>query len=412
MKLLEGIITAFFILRSSKMRSFLTMLGIVIGIAGVIAMMSFGAGAKKILMWEVEKVGGPSMFGVYRPRFVRKGGKWVPNPAKHFLRLAHARLIQTECPSVAVAIPDISEPTTVSLRGKHKHSRVEATTFEYQIAHQWHNRYGRFLSDDDLNVWSKVCVIGEDIWKDLFSGLDPIGRELKIENKRFTVIGIMEPRGEGLDPNNSEDNRVFIPVTTAQTHLWGDDHIEQIMIRARDYQSVDQAVNEVKTVLRRNHGGEEFFETWVMKEELKTANRIIMIIELILVVIASASLVVGGIGILNIMLVSVTERIPEIGLRKAVGAKKMDIALQFLIESVILCLIGSLIGIALGTLMGHGFAWAVSKFIIKNFEWPSVITLESVLIAVAAGTVVGIFFGLYPAYQAAKLTPIDALRHT
>jgi putative ABC transport system permease protein len=222
----------------------------------------------------------------------------------------------------------------------------------------------------------------------------------------------MESRGKGLDTENSEDNQVFIPITTAQTHFWGNDHVGHILIRAKDHQSVDQAVEEVKTILKRNHGGEEFFETWVMKEELKSANQIIMIIELILVIIASVALVVGGIGILNIMLVSVTERIPEIGLRKAVGAKSFDIRVQFLIESVILCLIGSLIGIALGAVLGNGFAWAVSKFIIKNFEWPSVITLESVLIAVAAGTVVGIFFGLYPAYQAAKLTPIDALRHT
>ena len=149
-----------------------------------------------------------------------------------------------------------------------------------------------------------------------------------------------------------------------------------------------------------------------MKEELKTANRIVTIIEVILVVIAAVSLVVGGIGILNIMLVSVTERIPEIGLRKAVGAKSMDIRLQFLTESVILCLIGGLIGIVVGTLVGHGFAWAVSKLMKDFIEWPSVITFESILISVLSGASVGIFFGYYPASRAAKLTPIEALRHT
>ena len=412
MKLLEAIITALSILGSNRLRSFLTMLGIVIGIAGVIAMMSFGAGAKKILMLEVEKIGGPSMFGVYRRGWIRKNKKWIRNPSKHYLTMADVRAIQTECPSVEVATPEAGDSATVSVGGKRKNSQLEATAFEYQIARKWYSGYGRFLSDDDLSLWSKVCVIGEEIWKDLFAGLDPIGRELKINDRRFTVVGIMESRGKGLDTDNSEDNQVFIPITTAQTHFWGNDHVGHILIRAKDYQFVDQAVNEVRTILRRGHAGEEFFETWVMKEEVKSANRIIMIIELILVVIASVSLVVGGIGILNIMLVSVTERIPEIGLRKAVGAKNMDIRVQFLIESVILCLIGSVIGIALGMLMGNGFAWAVSKFMKDVIEWPSVVTHDSVLLAVFAGASVGISFGYYPASRAAKLTPIEALRHT
>ena len=412
MKLLESIMTAFSVLRASKMRTFLTMLGIIIGIAGVIGMMSFGAGAKELLLWEVEKVGGPSVFGVYRNGWVRRGGEWIRNPTDHFLTMDDVRAIQTQCPSVDVAIPDVGKPTTLFVGGKNKYSHMRATTYEYQIARKWYSSYGRFLSDDDLDLWTKVCVIGEEIWRDLFAGLDPIGRELKINNQRFTVIGIMESRGKGLNPENSEDNQVFVPLTTAQAHFWGNNHVESIMIRAKDHESVDQAVREVKTVIIRNHGNEEFFETWVRKEELKTANRIVTIIEVILVVIASVSLVVGGIGILNIMLVSVTERIPEIGLRKAVGAKSMDIRLQFLTESVILCLIGGLIGIGVGALIGHGFAWGGSKLMKDFIEWPSVITLESIVISVLSGASIGIFFGYYPASRAAKLTPIEALRHT
>jgi putative ABC transport system permease protein len=305
----------------------------------------------------------------------------------------------------------MGDNVAVSVEGKRKYSRMEATVYEYQIARKWYNGYGRFLSDEDLSLWSKVCVIGEEIWRDLFGGLDPIGRELKINNERFTIIGVMESRGKGLNPEFSEDNQVFVPITTAQTHFWGHDRVGHILIRAKNYKSVDQAVNEVKTVVKRNHYGDEFFETWVMKEEVKSANQILRIIEIILVVIASVALIVGGIGILNIMLVSVTERIPEIGLRKAVGAKGMDIRLQFLTESVVLCLIGSAVGIALGVLMGQGFAWAVSKFMKDFIEWPSVVTLESVLVAVSAGASVGVFFGYYPASRAAKLTPIEALRH-
>ena len=203
MKLLEGLITALSILRSNKVRSSLTMLGIVIGIAGVIAMMSFGAGAKELLMWEVEKVGGPSMFGVYRREWIRKNAKWMRNPSKHYLKMEDVRTIQTECPSVDVATPEAGDSATVTVGGKQKFSRMQATAKEYQIARRWYSGYGRFLSDDDLSLWSKVCVIGEEVWKDLFAELDPIGREIKINNQRFTVVGVMESRGKGLDPENS-----------------------------------------------------------------------------------------------------------------------------------------------------------------------------------------------------------------
>ena len=412
MKLIECIITAFSTLIVNKMRTFLTMLGIIIGIAGIIGMISFGSGAKALLLWEVEKVGGPSVFGVYRNDWIRKGNRWIRNPTDHYLTMDDVRAIQTECPSVDVATPEMGGHATLIASGKNKNARMQATSFEYQIARKWYSGYGRFLSDDDLDTWSKVCVIGEEIWRDLFAGLNPVGRELKVNNHRFTVIGIMESRGTGLHPENSEDNQVFLPITTAQTHFWGNDRVGHILIRAKNHELVDRAVREVKTVLNRDHGNVAFFETWIMKEELKTANRIISIIEIILVAIASVSLVVGGIGILNIMLVSVTERIPEIGLLKAVGAKSMDIRLQFLTESVMLCCIGGLIGIGAGALMGKGFAWAVSKLMQDFIKWPSVITVESILIAVLSGVSVGVFFGYYPASRAANLSPIDALRHS
>ena len=412
MKLLENVMTALSALRVSKTRTALTMLGIIVGIAGVIGVMSFGAGAKSLLLWEVEKVGGPSVFGVYRSDWIRKGNRWVRNPMEFFLTMDDVRAIQAKCPSVDVATPEMAAPVTLSVDGKNKHVPMEATTSRYQIVRKWYNRYGRFLSDDDVDLWRKVCVIGEEIWRDLFAGFDPIGRELKINNQRFTVIGIMESRGKGLDPEYDEDNRVFVPISTAQANFWGSNRVGHILIRAKNFELVDQAVREVETVISRNYGNEKFFETWVMKDELKTANRIITIIEVILVAIASVSLVVGGIGILNIMLVSVTERIPEIGLRKAVGAKSIDIRLQFLTESTILCLISGLIGIGLGVFIGHGFAWGVSKLMKDFIDWPSVITLESIVLAVCSSASIGIFFGYYPAGRAAKLPPIEALRLT
>ena len=412
MHILENLISAFSVLRGSKLRTILTLLGITIGIAGVIAMMSFGAGAEKLMMAEFENIGGPSMFGVYRPGYIRKNNRWQRNTSPHYLEMQDLHDILTDCPSVEVATVERSHPINFKVEGKHQETYLRATTNEYQAVRRWKTEYGRFLADTDMDFWNKVCVIGAKVWKEQFKGQDPIGKEVGINNRRFTVIGIMESRGDGLERGRSDDNMIFIPITTAQTRFGGRNRVGAIMARAKSLDVVDQALKEVKTVISRNHGGDDtFFRTWNAKKGIESGKRMIFIIESVLVVIASVSLIVAGIGILNIMLVSVTERIPEIGLRKAVGAKSLDIRIQFLTESVLLCLIGSLLGIMLGAAVGKGFAWIVGK-ILDEMSWPAVITPEAVLISVAAGAAVGIFFGYYPASQAAKMTPIDAIRHT
>ena len=412
MHLLENLISAFSILRGSKLRTVLTLLGITIGIAGVIAMMSFGAGAEKLMMAEFENIGGPSMFGVYRPGYIRKNNRWQRNTSPHYLEMRDLHNILTDCPSVEVATVERSHFINFEVEGRHRQTYMRATTNEYQAVRRWKTEYGRFLADTDMDFWNKVCVIGAKVWKEQFKGQNPIGKEVGINNRRFTIIGIMESRGDGLERGRSDDNMIFVPITTAQTRFGGRNRVGAIMARAKSIDVVDQALKEVKTVIMRNHGGDDtFFRTWNAKKGIESGKRMIFIIESVLVVIASVSLIVAGIGILNIMLVSVTERIPEIGLRKAVGAKSLDIRLQFLTESVLLCLIGSLLGIALGAVVGKGFAWIVSKFL-EEMSWPAVITPEAVLISVGAGAAVGIFFGFYPASQAAKLTPIDAIRHT
>ena len=412
MQILENLISAFSVLRGSKLRTILTLLGITIGIAGVIAMMSFGAGAEKLMMAQIENIGGPSMFGVYRPGYVRKNDRWQRNNSPHFLEMRDLHDILADCPSVEVATVERSHPINFEVEGKHRQTYLRATTKEYQAVRRWQTEYGRFLADTDMDLWNKVCVIGSRVWKEQFKGQNPIGEEVSINNKRFTVIGIMESRGDGLEQGRSDDNMIFIPITTAQTRFGGRNRVGAIMARAKSIDLVEQALKEVKTVIMRNHGGDEtFFRTWNAKKGIEGGKRMIFIIESVLVVIASVALIVAGIGILNIMLVSVTERIPEIGLRKAVGAKSLDIRLQFLTESVLLCLIGSLLGIAFGAVVGNGFAWVVSQFF-NELAWPAVITLKAVLISVGAGAVIGIFFGYYPASQAAKMTPIDAIRHT
>ncbi|MYB95232.1 FtsX-like permease family protein [Candidatus Poribacteria bacterium] len=412
MHILENLISAFSVLRGSKLRTVLTLLGITIGIAGVIAMMSFGAGAEKLMMSEFENIGGPSMFGVYRPGYIRKNNRWQRNTSPHYLEMQDLYDILADCPSVEVATVERSHFINFEVEGKHRQTYMRATTNEYQAVRRWKAEYGRFLADTDMDFWNKVCVIGAKVWKEQFKGQDPVGKEVSINNRRFTIIGIMESRGDGLERGRSDDNMIFVPITTAQTRFGGRNRVGAIMARAKSIDVVEQALKEVKTVISRNHGGDDtFFRTWNAKKGIESGKRMIFIIESVLVVIASVSLIVAGIGILNIMLVSVTERIPEIGLRKAVGAKSLDIRLQFLTESVLLCLIGSLLGITLGALVGNGFAWIVGKFL-EDLSWPAVITLKAVLISVGAGAAVGIFFGYYPASQAAKMTPIDAIRHT
>ncbi|MYA70955.1 FtsX-like permease family protein [Candidatus Poribacteria bacterium] len=412
MHILENLISAFSVLRGSKLRTVLTLLGITIGIAGVIAMMSFGAGAEKLMMAEFENIGGPSMFGVYRPGYIRKNNRWQRNTSPHYLEMQDLYDILTDCPSVEVATVERSHFINFEVEGKHRQTYMRATTNEYQAVRRWKAEYGRFLADTDMDFWNKVCVIGAKVWKEQFKGQDPVGKEVSINNRRFTVIGIMESRGDGLERGRSDDNMIFVPITTAQTRFGGRNRVGAIMARAKSIDVVEQALKEVKTVISRNHGGDDtFFRTWNAKKGIESGKRMIFIIESVLVVIASVSLIVAGIGILNIMLVSVTERIPEIGLRKAVGAKSLDIRIQFLTESVLLCLIGSLLGITLGAVVGNGFAWIVGKFL-DEMSWPAVITLKAVLISVGAGAAVGIFFGYYPASQAAKMTPIDAIRHT
>ena len=412
MHMLENLISAFSVLRGSKLRTILTLLGITIGIAGVIAMMSFGAGAEKLLMGEIERIGGPSMFGVYRPGYIEKNNRWQRNTSPHFLDMRDLHDILADCPSVEVATVERSHPIDFEIEGKHRRAYLRATTNEYQDVQQWEAEYGRFLADTDMDFWNKVCVIGAKIWKEQFKGRNPIGKEVGINNMRFTVIGVMSARGDGFDEGRSEDDMIFIPITTAQTRFGGRNRVGAIMARAKSIHLVEQAMKEVKTVIMRNHGGDDtFFRTWSAKKGIEGGKRIIFIIETVLVVIASISLIVAGIGILNIMLVSVTERIPEIGLRKAVGAKSFDIRLQFLTESILLCLMGSLLGIVSGFMVGKVFVWIVGRFF-PGVVWPSIVTPEAVLISVGAGAAVGIFFGYYPASQAAKMTPIDAIRHT
>jgi putative ABC transport system permease protein len=412
MRFLEGFFTGFLALRSNKLRSLLTMLGIIIGTGGVIGTMSFGEGARRLVLFEVEKMGGTSTFNVRRPNWVRRSGQWMWNPDKEYLSLGDIALIEELCPSVEYVTADTDLGVRIQASGEGKFSALHGTTSVYQQIRRWAHETGRFLSDRDTGVLQKVVVIGAEIARDLFGNYDPVGQELRVNDERFTVVGVMGSMGGGDSPAGSLDNQVFIPVTTQQAALTGNKRISALLLKARSPELLERAQQEVRVVLRRYHGGQDSFEVFSQASQMETeANVIGASIKIVLGVIAAMALVVGGIGILNIMLVTVTERIREIGIRKAVGASRLAVAMQFLVEGMLLCLVGSAIGILFGWLTERALAFAVIRFIVKEGSWPSTLSGFSILLSVTAGSVTGVIASLAPAIRAATLAPVEALRH-
>lgn len=410
-RLLEGFFTGLLAIRSNRLRSALTMLGIVIGTGGVIGTMSFGEGARQLILLEVEKMGGTSTFNVLRPEWVYREGRWQPNPAKEFLTMRDVALIEELCPSVEYVAPEFGQGVHLKSAGGSKFADLTGTTGVYRQIRSWAAEIGRFLERSDIEGWAKVVVIGAEVARDLFSTVDPIGQELRINNQRYTVVGVMESMGGGNSPAGSLDNQVYVPVTTAQASLSGTDRLPGLLLKAKSPELRERAQNEVQAVLKRYHGGTDAFEVYSQASEMeREANLISIAIKVVLGLIAAMALVIGGIGILNIMFVTVTERTHEIGLRKAVGASRRDIAVQFLLEAVTLCLLGSAVGILFGWLTERALAFAVIRFIVKEGSWPSVLSPFAIGLSISVGSLTGVVAGLAPAIRAAFLSPVEALR--
>jgi len=411
-RFLEGFFTGFLALRSNKLRSALTMLGIVIGTGGVIGTMSFGEGARRLILLEVEKIGGTSTFNVRRPDWVYRDQQWRPNPSKEYLTMRDVALIEELCPSVEYVSPELNRGVQLESSGGSKFGDLTGTTGVYHRIRAWAAEFGRFLEQSDVDLWKNVVVIGAEVARDLFSTVDAIGQELRINNERYTVIGVMESLGGGDSPAGSLDNRVYIPVTSAQANLVGNDRLPGLLLKARTPELRKRAENEVRAFLQRYHGDANAFEVYSEASQMeREANLISTAIQLVLGLIAAMSLVIGGIGILNIMFVTVTERTHEIGIRKAVGASRLDIAFQFLLEAATLCILGSAVGVFFGWLTERALAFAVVRFIVKEGSWPTVLSPFSIVLSVSAGSLTGVMAGLAPAIRAAMLPPIEALRH-
>lgn len=431
MRIFEGLSVGISAIRSNKLRSLLTMLGIIIGVASVLAMISIGDGAKEIVLQDAQKLGGVNQFTMYRSSYRRVGSRWMPNRSNEYFKYEDVLAIEAECPSVKVVVPRIPEWRGVQIQsndGSETRSGYNGVNASFSEAMDWGIQEGRFISNEDMDNKAKVCVLGTEVALDLFGNKSPINQEIKIGRgggrfdrygrgdqvriaERFTVVGTMMPRGRSLRFGWNLDDMVFLPLTTAQERFTGNDHIVMLSVQANTVDDVPKAIEEVKEVMRTRHKNQDdFFDLRDMREGMAQLDKISRVIKIALGSIAGFSLLIGGIGIMNMMLVAVSERTREIGLRKALGAKRLDIMLQFLIESIVMCVIGGTIGVGLGYLAGEGMALLAVKIVKMVPDWPSVISMQWVIISVSFSALIGISFGLYPALKASALSPIEALR--
>ncbi len=394
-------------LRVNKMRSSLTMLGIIIGVGAVIAMLAVGTGARQKISEQISSIGSNLLIvlsGASTSGGIRMGSGTQPS-----LSLSDAEAIQRECPSVQAVAPTLSGAAQVVYGNQNWSTGVTGTLPTMLSVRDWSLSSGRPFTEDDVKGAAKVCIIGQTIVDNLFGSVDPVGAVIRIKKVPFTVVGVLEVKGQS-PGGQDQDDTIYVPITTAQKKLFGTAFpgmIRFMMVKARDEASLPRAEREITELLRQRHRlsdrQENDFTVRNLTQMLQAAEQSTRVMTILLGAIASVSLIVGGIGIMNIMLVSVTERTREIGIRMAVGARTWDIRLQFIIEAVTLSLIGGVVGILFG--LGISEALAVMA------GWSVIVSPLSVIVSFGFSGIVGIFFGFYPAYKASLLDPIDALRY-
>jgi putative ABC transport system permease protein len=394
-------------LRTNKMRSFLTMLGIIIGIAAVIAMMAVGSGASYVISQQIASIGSNIILVI--PGSTTSGGLRTGSGGSQSLTSDDARAIMNECPSVESAAPTVRSSGLVVYGNMNWSTIIMGASPELFEIREWGISNGRSISQQDVDGATKVCLLGQTVAENLFGSADPIGKIVRIKKIPFTVIGVLDRKGQS-PQGTDQDDTIFVPLRTAQRNLVRSpfpNTVGALLIKARSENLLTKAEEEITSLLNQRHrisGAKEAdFSTRNLSEILAVAEKSSKAMSLLLGAVASISLVVGGIGIMNIMLVSVTERTREIGIRMAIGARKRDILLQFMIEAVLLTILGGVIGI----LLGAGGAAIVSRIL----SWPTLISTKSITVAFFFSAAVGIFFGFYPARKAAGLNPIEALRY-
>ena len=415
MKLYEGFSTGLSAIFQEKMRSALTMLGIIIGVAAVLAMLAVGEGAKSIVTQEFEKFGG--QFTVRRNPWIWRGDRVFPNRSGEQLKYEDVLAIEAECLSVECVIPSVSSAVLAQAEaGATKWTECDGVNSYFPIGMKWQIQQGRFFSEDEFNNRRKVCVLGLEVATELFGDQNPVSREIKLSlqggrPERFRILGVMAERGTSLQYGFSWDDIVYIPLTTAQDRFKGKHYVNYLNVRAVDSDSIEEAAEEVRAVLRKRHRNQDnFFDISFATAAVQELDKISRIIKIMLSSIAAFSLFVGSVGIMNMMLVSVNQRTREIGIRRAIGAKRRDIFLQFLIEAIVMCGIGGLFGIGLGIGTGYACSYIAVKIVKVIPHWPVVISPQWMAVSVSISACIGILFGLYPAMRASHLSPIEALR--
>jgi putative ABC transport system permease protein len=391
-------------LARNTMRSSLTMLGIIIGVGAVIAMVSVGQGAKAQVEDQIASIGS-NLLMVF-PGSTTQGGVHAGSGTVTTLTEDDANAIQKELSSVHLAAPSLRTVAQVVSANQNWSTGVTGTSPEYFVVRDWTFESGGAFSASDMTGAAKVAVVGSTVSENLFGSQDPVGQIIRIQNVPFKVVGLLAPKGQSA-MGHDQDDTVVIPLSTLQKRIMGVTNIQTIMVSAHSPEDTVTAEGEIQRLLHQRHhipaGQEDDFTVRNMTDIAAAAEASSKIMTILLGSIASVSLIVGGIGIMNIMLVSVTERTREIGIRMAVGAKSRDILLQFLVEAVVLSLSGGILGVILGV--------ASARIISAFVHWPTIISLRSILLATMFSIVIGIFFGMYPARRAAALDPIEALRY-
>lgn len=391
-------------LYANKMRSLLTMLGIIIGVGAVIALVSVGMGVRSNVTSSIASLGSNML--IVSPGSSNRGGVRGAAGSMQTLKYDDAKAIKDKIKNIDYVSPSVSSSYQIVYGNNNWKTSVQGVTPEFMSIRSLTIGYGSFVSTDDMNKRNRVAVIGTTVASNLFAKDNPVGKNIRINNQPYKVIGLLESKGQS-SVGQDQDDVIYIPLTTAQERMLGITYVQSINVQVSSQEKMEQVQAEIENLLRSRHhivaGKDDDFHVRNLTSLMETVNQSTSMLTLLLGAIAGISLIVGGIGIMNIMMVSVTERTREIGIRKALGATFMNIMTQFLIESMVIGIIGGIIGIVFGC--------AASKIIAQLGDFTTVITITPIIVSFIFSVGIGLFFGIYPARKAAKLDPIEALRY-